>query len=80
MRTATVREAQHHLSKLLQELESGEDIVLTRRGQKIATLSAYRESDQSEIAFPDFGQLRRDLGTDSIKGQNAILQMREESE
>lgn len=38
MRTATVREAQHHLSKLLVEVEKGEEIVLTRRGKEVCKL------------------------------------------
>lgn len=39
MKTATVREAQHHLTKLLKQVEAGEEIVLTRRGVEIAKLS-----------------------------------------
>jgi prevent-host-death family protein len=38
MKIATVREAQHHLSKLLNEVEMGEEIILTRRGKQIARL------------------------------------------
>ena len=38
MKTATVREAQHHLSKLLEELEDGEEIVITRRGVSVGKL------------------------------------------
>jgi len=36
--TATVREAQHHLSKLLIDVEAGEEIMLTRRGVEIAKI------------------------------------------
>lgn len=38
MRTATVREAQHHLSKLLEEVEAGEEIMITRRGKGVGML------------------------------------------
>lgn len=38
MKTATVREAQHHLSKLLIDVEAGEEIMLTRRGVEVAKL------------------------------------------
>ncbi len=41
MKTATIREAQHHLSKLIAEVERGEKIILTRRGEKIAKIEAY---------------------------------------
>lgn len=39
MKTATIREAQHHLSKLVNEVqESGKEIVLTRRGKEVGKL------------------------------------------
>ena len=43
MKTATIREAQHHLSKLIAEIEKGEEIVITRRGKKVARIHAYEE-------------------------------------
>ena len=40
MKTATIREAQHHLSKLVDELlESGSDLILTRRGKQVCRIS-----------------------------------------
>jgi antitoxin (DNA-binding transcriptional repressor) of toxin-antitoxin stability system len=45
MKTATIREAQHHLSKLIARIESGEKIVLTRRGKKVAKIEAYQEEE-----------------------------------
>ena len=38
MKTATVREAQHHLSKLLDEVEKGHEFILTRRGKQVGKL------------------------------------------
>lgn len=38
MKTATVREAQHHLSKLLDEVEKGHEFILTRRGKQVGRL------------------------------------------
>jgi prevent-host-death family protein len=38
MKTATIREAQHHLSKLMDEVEKGQEIVLTRRGKEVGKL------------------------------------------
>ena len=38
MKTATIREAQHHLSKLMEEVEKGQEIVLTRRGKQVGKL------------------------------------------
>jgi prevent-host-death family protein len=40
MKTATIREAQHHLSKLVNEVrESGREIVLTRRGEEVCKIT-----------------------------------------
>lgn len=38
MKTATVREAQHHFSKLLEDVAAGEEITITRRGVEVAKL------------------------------------------
>lgn len=38
MKTTTVREVQHHLSKLLDEVAAGEEITITRRGVSVAKL------------------------------------------
>lgn len=39
MKTATIREAQHHLSKLVDEmLETGTELILTRRGKQVCRM------------------------------------------
>ena len=55
MKTATVREAQHHLAKLLAEVEKGEEIVLTRRGKEVGKLVPMQV--EREVVFPDFGEM-----------------------
>ncbi len=42
MRTVTAREANQRFSRLLGEVADGEEIVITRRGQPVATLAPYR--------------------------------------
>lgn len=37
-----IHEAKTHLSRLLEAVERGEEVVIARAGQPIATLSAYR--------------------------------------
>jgi len=73
MKTATIREAQHHLSKLMLEVERGEEIILTRRGKQIARISPITKS---KVSFPDFIGLRKSLGTDKISGPNEVIQQR----
>ena len=76
MKTATVREAQHHLSKLMEEVEKGEEIILTRRGKQVGKLVPIRV--EREVVFPDFAKIRRKLGTDETKGLNEVLAQRGE--
>ena len=42
MQTVNIHEAKTHLSRLLEAVESGEEIVIARAGDPIATLSAYK--------------------------------------
>ncbi len=42
MSTCTVAEAKAHLSELLARVESGEELVITRRGRPVAHLSPIR--------------------------------------
>jgi prevent-host-death family protein len=42
MRTVSAREANQQFSRLLGEVAAGEEVVITRRGAPVATLSPYR--------------------------------------
>jgi prevent-host-death family protein len=44
-----VHEAKTHLSRLLEEVAAGEEVVITRRGEEVATLTPVRR--QSERRF-----------------------------
>jgi prevent-host-death family protein len=74
MKTATIREAQHHLSKLIEELKNGEEIVITRRGKGVGKLVPVRQ--ERELSFPDFAKIRATLGTDRVNGPNEVLAQR----
>lgn len=76
MKTATVREAQHHLAKLLAEVEKGEEIVLTRRGRQVGKLVPVQS--ENAVVFPNFGEIRKRLGTHEVKGPNEVLSQRGE--
>lgn len=50
MKTATIREAQHHLSKLVDEVrESGQEIVLTRRGEEVCKITPIRPTEDEKL-------------------------------
>lgn len=78
MKTATMREAQHHLAKLLKEVEAGEEIILTLRGVKTAKIVPYKEPAPRKVTMPDFRAMRKRIGTDEVTdGVNEVLYLRE---
>lgn len=58
----------------MEDVERGEEIILTRRGKQIARILPM-EVDR-KVVFPDFGKLRKELGTDQVNGLNEIMQQR----
>jgi len=83
MKTASVREAQHHLSRLLAEVEAGEEIILTRRGEQVAKLVPMpRNEGPADVErrrqwLLELEELRKTSGGDP-NAENTVLQMREE--
>jgi prevent-host-death family protein len=51
MKTASVAEAKAHLSELLGSVESGEEVLITRRGKPIGKLTAAGEDRASPFDF-----------------------------
>jgi prevent-host-death family protein len=42
MKTVSAREANHGFSDLLSQVERGDEVLITKRGQPVAVLSPYR--------------------------------------
>jgi prevent-host-death family protein len=53
MKTVTVRDVQHNLSKVLRWIEDGEVVVITRRSRAVANLVPSPQ-ERREIEWPDF--------------------------
>lgn len=56
MDTVNIHEAKTHLSRLLERVEAGEEIVIARNGDPVATLRPYRGPDRRPGALR--GRLR----------------------
>ena len=81
MKTSTLREAQHHLSRLVQEVEAGEEVIITRRGKKVIKLVPYEEPEPELVVMPDFRAIQAVLGTDKPADlKNEVIRLREESD
>ena len=57
-------------------VEAGEEVVITRRGKRVARLEKYQDDGEKPVEVPDFRELRRELGTDGAGGPNAVLEER----
>lgn len=74
MRTAGVREARQALSRLLEEVQKGREVVITDRGRPVARLVPVRPGRP----FPDLSRVR--LKTQEIHPplSRAVLEDRED--
>jgi prevent-host-death family protein len=61
MRKVSIMEAQHNLSKVLQQVEEGHAVYVTRRKKVVARIVPVEV--EAEVAFPDFtGRAERTWG------------------
>ena len=70
-----VKEARTKISSLLDRTQKGEEIVILRRGKKVARLVPFGDTDRR---FPDLRPFRKSI---SVKGEalsRAVIQTRNE--
>lgn len=81
MKTATVREVQHHLSKVLAWVEKGEEVEVTRRNKTVARLVPSGPTNPAPVSLPDFAARARAIWGAQPKGSGlskTILNERKE--
>jgi prevent-host-death family protein len=68
-REVQASEAKTHLARLLDEVERGETIIITRHGQAIARIvpEARRRQQEIDQAIEDIKELRKHTGTVTLK-------------
>ncbi len=57
MNTVTLAEAKAHLSQLLDQVEAGKEVVITRRGQPVARITPIERPKQPVKSLAEFRQL-----------------------
>ncbi|MBS4096576.1 MAG: type II toxin-antitoxin system prevent-host-death family antitoxin [Sulfuricella sp.] len=77
MHSVSVAEAKAHLSELLNQVEAGEELVITRRGQPVARLKAIEPPPKS-IDFEEMDRLRASLPMSQVSSAELIRQIRDE--
>jgi prevent-host-death family protein len=76
MTKVSVKEARQHFSELMDAVERGESIIITRRGRKVAQLKPVRLRSQRRL--PDMSKFRTEL---SLKGEpfsQTVIKQREQ--
>ncbi len=81
MKTATVREVQHHLSEVLEKVRKGQEIAITKRGIIMARLIP-PQPKPGKLEWPDFSErLKKRFPKGPPPGKplsTLIVEMREE--
>ena len=65
MKTASIRKVQHDLKEILQLVDSGESVEVTKRGKPVARIIPVRKQTEPP-ATPDFAQIQKDLYGDKV--------------
>lgn len=80
MASYSVAEAKDRLPSLLNAAQNGEEVVITRRGQPVATLNAVRDPKQSDLAtiLASLRDFRAQQAPSAITGADLVRRMRDE--
>ena len=81
MKTASVRDIQHHFRKVLAWVEQGEEVQVTHRNKTVARLVPCSHSGPASVVLPDFAARARAIWGAHPKGaslSDTILADREE--
>ncbi|GAB4249678.1 MAG: hypothetical protein Kow00129_10470 [Thermoleophilia bacterium] len=73
-----MREARSQLSRLLDTVESGEEVVITRRGVPVARLLKASRPNAGKVLFPSRRELRERLPRAQIPADQLIRELRDE--
>ena len=73
--TINVAEAKTHLSELLDRVEAGEEVVITRRGKAIARLSSVLPAREPLVPLAD---LRSSLPRVTKRSVDVVRELRDE--
>lgn len=78
--TVTAFDAKNRLGRLLDRVQAGEEVVITRRGQAVARLVPVREqADEVADALEVFKQVRQSLAAEGVSvSRSQVRAWREE--
>lgn len=76
--SVSVAEAKSHLSEILDRVEAGEEVVITRRGKAVARLKPERRVTATGTDFEKLRALRDSMPMASVSAGEFIRQMRDD--
>ena len=82
MRTVALAEAKPQLSALLDAVEAGDEVLITRRGKAVARLVRDKQEHQNEVGLPWPQRLRRfhaDQPSLAVSAVALVRELREEA-
>jgi prevent-host-death family protein len=77
MVTVSVANAKAHLSELLNKVEAGEDVVITRHGRPVAQVSAVL---QPKLPLRSLAAFRATMPPSRVSSADLLRQMRDEED
>ncbi|MHB1343682.1 MAG: type II toxin-antitoxin system Phd/YefM family antitoxin [Thermoleophilia bacterium] len=78
MRKVSVREARAEMARLLEAVEAGEEVIITRRGDPVARLVGLDAEPAHEIAFPSRSRLRESLPPSKQPSSRLVRELRKD--
>jgi prevent-host-death family protein len=69
MKTASVRDVQHHLSEVLAWVEKGEEVQITRRNKPVAKIVP-AQAQGTPVVWPPFAARARQIWGETPVGKN----------
>lgn len=78
MKTANLRQLRNETSTLLEWIESGETVVMTKRSKPILRLMPLLSETRSDIEYPDFAARQSAIFGDQRLPQTAAEMLAEE--
>jgi prevent-host-death family protein len=78
MQEVNIKEARRNISRLLDEVVAGEEVVIIRRGKAIARLLPIAEEECAALHFPPRADLRAKLPLLDVPSAALIRELRDE--
>ena len=76
MKKVTVRDLRNSFSRIEVWLAEGEEVLIEKRGKPIASLTGWKDKENSHLAFPDFESRRKSIWGEKVFSEEEVQAMR----